>query len=136
VSSLADHGLFPDTSLEVARAVLCRHVDERAEVVRQGYLTPGTGQALTYVLKRAEAEGAVVDPAPTAEAYPLLQASVGIEGDSLRDVAGAVLTASAIATRLLQLIEQSRLGAKRSIKAAATAAEALAVVDAIAWLPE
>jgi hypothetical protein len=136
VSSLADPGLFPDSPVELVRSTLCRHVDEQAEVVRLRYITPGAGQALTYVLKRAEAEAAADDAAPTGAKYPLLAASVGIGGDSLREVAGAVLAASAIATRLLQLIEQSRIGAKRKIGAASSAAEALAIVDAIRWLPE
>jgi hypothetical protein len=134
VSSLADHGLFPDSPLDTVRLDLCRQIDEQAEVIRLRYLTPGAGQAFVYVLKGQEASAAVADPAPTQDRYPLLSASLGIDGDTLAEVATTVLSAAATSTGILVYVEFARLAAKRAITAAATTAEALAAFDAAPWL--
>jgi hypothetical protein len=135
MSTLAEFGLFGDTALELVRSTLCRAVDEQAAAVRGHYITPGAGQAMVYAAKAAEASAALADPEPlTPGRYPLLVASVGIDGADIREVAGAVLAAATISTRVLQLVEETRLGTKRRITAATTAEGALAAYDAAKWL--
>jgi hypothetical protein len=133
VSSLAAYGLFPDSPLELVRSTLCRAVDRRAEGIRARYLTPGAGQALVYVLKAAEAAAAIVDPAPSAERFPLLQASLGLDGETLREVAVTVLDQVAIFTRVCALVETARLTGKRAITGAVTKDDAIAAFDAVQW---
>jgi hypothetical protein len=132
--SLANFGLVHDSSIEAVRAALCRAIDERAEVIRGCYLTPGTGQALVYQQKFAEATAAAADPDPSRETFPLLAASLGIDGSNISEIATVVLTAAAAWTRIAALVETSRLLAKHEIRGAATAAEALAAFDRATWL--
>lgn len=111
------------------KAALLVQIDSAAESVRALYITPGSGQAMTYLAKADEAERLMgtqhPDEADPAD-YPLLSAEVGITGASLADVGAVVLTAYRQWQVIGGAIERARLAAKAAIAAAENAAEARA----------
>ena len=76
------------------RAAALRAVDTAAELKRQAWLTPGSGQALEYEATRAEA--AAYQPGQPAGTYPMLEAEV------------AALTAAGIAIDLDTVADHER----------------------------
>lgn len=120
-------------TLEQVKAALIYAVDAGAEVERAKYITPGSGQAMTYMQKADEAVRflAAVDPAP--ENYPLLAAEVGITADDMRGVATIVHAAYAQWQMIGGQIEAARLSTKNAIDAAATVEQAEAAAAAIAY---
>lgn len=101
-------------------------VDAAAEFERHKYITPGSGQAMTYQAKAAEAQR-YADTDGAGE-YPFLSQEVGITGYTLTDVAAVVL---AMHTQWLTVgseIEKVRLSAKVLIDAAADEVSAKAVI--------
>lgn len=108
-------------------------VDAQAETERLKYITPGTGQAMTYQQKVAEAQAFKAASNPKPEDYPILGSEVGITAPTLSEVADTVLTAYRQWQQIGAMIEAIRLGAKRDIDASTTEAAARAVVDAIVW---
>lgn len=111
-------------------------VDQSAESERLKYITPGTGQAMTYQQKVAEAQAFKAATDPQASDYPVLSSEVGITADTLDEVANIVLAAFAQWQQIGAMIESIRLGAKRDIDAAEDEAAARAIVDAIVWPSE
>lgn len=114
-------------------------IDSAAETARSKYITQGAGQALTYDRKRREALQAIDDPAPTAEKYPVLSASIGIEvanTGNLKTDFDAISTMVIAKERQWALvanaIEVLRLGAKKAVDEAASVAEAQAAAQ-VAW---
>jgi hypothetical protein len=107
-------------------------VDAQAETTRLLWITPGSGQALTYEQKRAEAERMAADPAPQPEAYPMLAAEVGITAATLPAVGALVRARAAAWTAVAAQIESLRLQAKAAVMAANNAAEARAAA-AVTW---
>lgn len=103
--------------LSSAVAALKAAVDREAERERMTMLTPGEGQAMVYAAKALEASlyngGAAGD-------YPLLTASLGIDGDAMDVVAERVLARHNDINRKFAAIERVRLRAKRAIDAAET----------------
>ena len=109
-------------------------VDKAAEVERLKYITPGTGQAMTYQQKVAEAQGYIAATNPKLTDYPLLASEVGITAPTLSEVAETVLVAYRQWQQIGAMIEAIRLGAKRDIDAAGNANEAHAVVNGVTWV--
>lgn len=103
-------------------------VDAGAETERLRYITGGAGQAMTYARKvdQARAVQAMADPVD----FPLLSASIGIDGEDIQAVAATVLAMDAAWELIGAAIEAARLGAKRAIDLAETAEDARAVVPA------
>jgi hypothetical protein len=122
----------PDPPLGPLQLALAAQVDKEAEATRLLWITPGSGQALTYEQKRAEAERMATDPAPQPEAYPMLAAEVGITADTLADVGAIVRARAAAWTVVAAQIESLRLQAKAAVMAANNAAEARAAA-AVQW---
>ena len=129
------------SSLDV-KTTLCQQVDEAAETVLQRYITPGSGMAMVYQEKMAqalavaalgEAAANAMSAADREAQYPTLSASVGIEAATLWGCAQLVLTKYTQFATLSLSIERSRLQGKAAIKAAATESEAVAAHSAIAW---
>jgi len=112
---------------------LFRQIDGEAEQCRLKYITAGAGQAMTYQRKFEQAERFISDSAPVPQNYPLLAASVGIEGDDLYQVAQLVLNMSAMWEAVAGQIETARLGAKALVATSETITDAEAVVAGIAW---
>ena len=119
--------------LSVIKVALRQHIDAQAEVERLKYITPGTGQAMTYQQKVAEAQAFKAASNPEPKDYPILASEVDITAPTLSEVADTVLTAYRQWQQIGAMIEAIRLGAKRDIDASATEAAARAVVDSISW---
>lgn len=122
--------------LDAIKAELKADIDSCAEVERLKYITPGTGQAMTYQQKVAEAQAFKTATNQQPSDYPILSSEVGITADTLEEVVIIVLAAFAQWQQIGALIESIRLGAKRDIDAAEDEATARAIVDAIVWPSE
>ena len=87
-------------TLEATQTTACARIDAKAEALRQGVLTPGSGQAAEYYLTHAEALNylALVSAGktPTDTDYPFLLA----EQAALAATTGAV-TLAAVATAIM-----------------------------------
>lgn len=100
---------------DTIRADKIAAVNAHAEAERLKYITAGSGQAMAYNAKAAEAKALkaalAADPQHTPDAadYPFLAASLDIEGETLDDVATVVLTASAAWSAVGAAIERARI---------------------------
>lgn len=102
-------------ALAAAKADRRARIDREAEAERLKYITGGAGQAMTYQRKLEEARAAAAEQEPDAEDYPLLAASVGIDGATVAAVAQVVIQMDAAWTVVGAAIEAARLGAKKAI---------------------
>lgn len=116
------------------RAEAVRRVDKAAEAERQRWITGGSGQAMVYLAKAAEARRylATVPPPADLADYPLLSAEVGITAATALDLAQTWLALDAGWTTVAARIEGARLAAKAAIAAASTPA-AIAAAQSIDW---
>ena len=142
---LANYGLkmFPPTLAETKNELKSR-VDAAAETERLKYITAGVGQSMTYGEKFNQAveyskkyAAHTADPKnvnpPDENEFPLLQASIGIDGSSMIEVAETVTYAFALWEKIGAAIEGIRLKAKAAIGDAKTEEEAQAVFASIKW---
>lgn len=117
-------------------------VDADAERVRLRYVTAGTGQAMTYQEKAAqalavldlgeEAANALTEAERVAQ-FPILAASVGIEADTLYAAAGLVMARQEAWASLGGVIERTRLAGKKAVGDAADVAGVHTAYGAITW---
>lgn len=127
--------------LAEAKAVGKAEVDRQAEVEREAYITPGSGQAMVYLEKQAEARAFAEDLDPQSGDYPLLEAMIDIDAHpvtgrpvSSLSEAAAVVTILSVAWKSVAVeIEKRRLRAKRAVDAAASIEEVEAAVAAEGW---
>lgn len=128
--------------LAAVKSDLTRRVDDDAEIVRLRYLTPGSGMAMVYQEKFAQAQAVNAMGETAANAisqidreaqFPTMAASVGIEAPSLWDCAQLVLAKYAAFAALSLVIERARLTAKSQIAAASTVQSVRDAYEAIAW---
>ena len=106
-----------EIDLDRLRACLALRVDAEAEAIRQRFLTPGAGQAMTYQAKQAEARAWVSDNSlPT----PFLSAEAPARGMTVADLADEVIRLSDAWTMIGAAIEGMRMGAKSAIAEAGT----------------
>lgn len=87
-------------------------VDAAAEAYRLKWITPGSGQAMVYQEKAAQARAVLAGEPGT---YPLIEAEIGITGDTAEEVAQIVLATAAQWTTIAAAIEATRLATKRAI---------------------
>lgn len=120
---------LPPIGLETIRRSLKADIDAAAEAERGRYITPGSGQAMTYQAKADEARR-YIERGGLGE-YPLLNAEVGVTGETLQQVAQIVANLHAQWQIAGGLIERVRLSAKASIDAAPDEASARAVM--VVW---
>lgn len=125
--------------LTAVKAELTARIDVAAGEARSRYLTDTPGQNQTYDRKRREALEAIDNPNPSAERYPVLAASIGIEvpssGHAKTDfdaVANIVIAKDVQQAQILGAIEALRLGAKRAI-AVAPDVDVAAAAAHVAW---
>lgn len=124
-------------ALDDYKRALRSSVDARAEELRMQFITPGQGQAMVYQRKAREARAILGDAAPDPANYPVLSASVGIEGADIAEVAARVRATEDAWAAIAAAIERARLGGKAAIAAAETLNAARAAHDAIDWtLPQ
>ncbi|UXN05264.1 hypothetical protein [Bartonella sp. HY761] len=135
--------LVAPTLLEVKTA-LKSAIDHDAEIARLKYITPGVGQSMTYQEKVNQAANYskalaayLKDPdnnkAPNENEYLLLKSSLGIDGDTLAEVAENITWAYALWEQVGAAIETIRLQTKASIDTATTVEQAQAIFDAVKW---
>lgn len=120
----------PAVVLAAAKDVALIHIDTAAEAERGKYITPGSGQAMVYQVKQAEAHAWQANPSGT---YPHLSAEIGITGATLAEVAQTVLAMEAGWTHVSAVIEGTRLAAKAVVRACTTSAEVEQTVAGITW---
>lgn len=113
--------------LTALRAAAIAKVNSEAEQQRLKYITPGSGQAMVYLVKENQARACISGlPGP----YPLLEATVGIERDpvtgaiaqTVEEVAQIVLGMANQWTSVAAHIEAVRFRAIIAIEDAATPA--------------
>lgn len=117
-------------------------IDADAERRRLAYITPGAGMAVTYDEKHAQARAVALLGEEAANAlteeqradqFPVLSASVGIEGATLWDCSALVIARYEAFADLAGVIERTRLTAKKAISDASDVAAARAAYEAVAW---
>lgn len=124
----------PLPPLDEMKVVFCAAVDGAAETERLKYVTPGAGQAMEYQQAAAEARavlaaGGNLDPAD----YPMLAASLGIDGDTILAVATAIAQRERDWIQIGAAIKRVRLQARAAIEAAADHDAVHAVYAGIVW---
>ena len=135
--------LFPKT-LDDVKLELQAEVDKAAENERLKYITDGVGQSMTYQTKFEQAvefskkyASYVADPKnvtpPRDDDFLLLKASIGIDGDTMIEVAETVTYAYAIWQQIGAAIEGIRLKTKAAISEATTVEEAQVIFVSIKW---
>lgn len=106
-------------------------VNARAEAVRCLFLTPGSGQAITYARKEAEARGWTVEADPAS--VPFLAAEAAATGASLADTAALVLAQADAWVGIGAAIEGNRRGLVVAIEAADDLVEIEAIDTSAGW---
>lgn len=135
--------LFPPIFDEIKKQLQIK-VDETAESERLKYITNGVGQSMTYQEKVNQAidyskKYAAYKANPDQESKPedddylLLKASLGIDGDTLIEVAETVTYSYAIWQKIGAAIEATRLETKARIADAKNETEAQAIFDGLKW---
>lgn len=137
-------GVPEDAVLGAYRDLLKSRVDATAESLRSSITTPGSGQAMEYLEAQQQAFAALADQAgATAQKYPMLAASVGIDvdpstGQPAADVVGVARSVHAAYGQWNaagSAIRAARLAGKKAIEEAATPEAADAALAAINWPP-
>jgi len=134
----------PEPPLSEIKKQLKQQVDMAAENERLKYITSGVGQSMTYQEKYNQA----VDyskkyithkqapdelPEPNENDYLLLKASLGIDGNTLIEVAETVTYSFAIWQQIGAAIEAKRLETKALIDEAKNNAEAKSIFETMKW---
>lgn len=109
-----------EMNLEPVRDAMRAQVDAEAEAFRLRFITPGAGQAITYLRKEQEAAAYLADPGATV---PILAAEAAAIGMTVADLAQEVADASAQWLAIGTAIEARRRAAKKAIADATTIAE-------------
>ena len=117
------------TNLTTVAAEASAKVDVQAEIARNSIITSGSGQALTYMRKEAEARALIINPEVDA---PLLTEEATALGIDLLDLAAEVITAADTWTTIAARIESARRKAKADIAAAQSENEIIALSN-IDW---
>ncbi len=111
------------------RQVLAAKVDYEAELTRMKFLTPGTGQALTYSYKADEARSWTKDH---DVATPFLTAEAAARDMTVADLAAEIMTSIEEWSRVGALIEAKRMAAKTALTIA-DGFPALAAASTVDW---
>jgi hypothetical protein len=78
-------------NLSRVRMAAVWHVNAACSAVRAQYVTPITGQELTYMMKMSDARAYLVDPAPDLANYPYIAGEVGLTAETPEQVAQVFL---------------------------------------------
>lgn len=116
-------------------------IDNGAEGLRGLWLTPGSGQAMSYLKKEEAARsvlaviqgGGTPDPEDYPNLAPLLGVEVDPEGNTVNDLqtlATIILAEAAAAAQFEGQIDAVRRSAKIALASAATYAETVSIVEA------
>lgn len=121
----------PTLNLAALRVALSARIDAAAEKVRNLFLTPGSGQAMTYSRKEAEARAWIANNSAPA---PFLAAEAAARGLSVAAVANEVIALADMWTQVGSQIEAIRLGGKKAVQEADTLGE-IVTAAAVDWQP-
>lgn len=102
-------------------------IDAEAERQRLRWITPGAGQAMTYARKVDQARAVLAATEPRPAQYPMLAASIGIDGADIVAVANTIIAMDAAWEAIGAAIEEARLAGKKAIDNAGTVELAKAV---------
>lgn len=105
-------------------------IDAAAEATRARFITPGAGQAMTYLRKEAEAAAYLSD---AAAPVPFLTAEADATGVAVADLAATVAARAAAWAAIGPRIEAARLAAKQAVSAAANA-QAMQQATMVDWV--
>ena len=119
----------PEIDMDALRGTMALRIDAEAEAVRQRFLTPGAGQAMTYQRKEAEARAWTADD---AAATPFLSAEAAARGMTIADLSAEVTQLADVWTAIGSAIEGKRMGAKAAV-ASATTLGAIVAAARIDW---
>lgn len=131
-----------ERSLDAVKTEYMGRVDADAEGIRQKYVTPGAGMAMTYQEKHAQARAVdalgqtaanALAEAEREDQFPTLSASVGIEGATLWDCAQLVIQKYEQFADLSRIIERTRLQGKKAISDASDVQGVKSAYEAITW---
>ena len=133
----------PPPALAEAKAAAKVRVDVAAEQTRMLYITPGSGQAMTYSEKLAEARLILIsqqtadaadamDAATLQATYPMIAACVGVDGATPSTVATTVVGKWAAWAQVGAMIEKKRRAAGAAIEAATTV-DAVTAAASVDW---
>lgn len=106
-----------ELDLDMLRTMATEQIDAGAELVRQRFLTPGAGQALTYQRKEAEARAWQADG---LSATPFLDAEAIARGMTIEAVVEEVIRNADAWIKAGAVIEAKRMGAKAAAASATT----------------
>lgn len=115
--------------LDGVRAEQCAGIDAEAEATRGLFITPGSGQAMTYLRKEAEADAWLAD---NSASVPFLEAEAAATGVTVAALAALVSARAAQWATIGPKIEAARMGAKQAVQAAGNLA-AIAAARAVDW---
>lgn len=135
-------GYYDASDLVAVEAGLLAEIDRRREALRSAVMTQGVGQSYAYAQKASEVYDyrnivgtlltALTMPQKTAR-YPFAMAEATATGDTLAVVIARFEAGMATSRGRIAAVEAVATKAKRSIRAAATAAEKQAAFAAIDW---
>lgn len=117
--------------LSAIKADLCAAACEMAETARNRFITPGSGQAITYARKEAEARSWA--PGGEAISVPFLAAEAEAIGATIDDLAALVVAQADAWVAAGAAIEARRRGLMVAIQAAETRTELDAIDIAAGW---
>lgn len=123
----------PPLTLDEVRSLSLISIDAQAEQERLTHITPGVGQSMTYARKVDEAKAFT---SYRDGDYPMLSASVGVDGDSLDQVAQIVLNLDYHWSIIGSHIEAVRLASKRDVNEAETVSQIESIVNNLNWSVE
>lgn len=102
----------PELNLDLLRGYLALRIDAEAETIRQRFLTPGAGQAMTYQRKEVEARAWLIE---NRTATPFLSAEASARGMTVADLAPEVIQLADAWVAIGAGIEGLRMGAKAAV---------------------
>lgn len=130
-------------NLETYRTIAIQRIDAAAENHRLKIITGGSGMAMVYDGKVAEASSIdeADSPLTSSDKYPYLSAEVGTTrrladgqpAETLGDVAAVVLEKARAFNNRAAAIEGPRLAAKRAVMTAETVHEIDQILNGVAW---
>lgn len=123
----------PAADIAALRIAAKTQIDSIATGELTAAISIGHGRAMIYMAKEKDAAAILADPSPTAEAYPLAAAELGITGDTLTDIATVWQSKAAAWKQFAAANEGVRLAAKQAVEAATDQAAIDAVINGLVW---
>lgn len=130
IEATRDALVIAEVNLDPVRADVCARIDAEAEAVRAKFITPGSGQVMTYLIKQTEAAAYLANP---ASATPFLTAEADATGTTVSALASAVAANAAAWIATGAKIEAARRKAKMEVTSAANIA-ALHAASQVDWI--